>query len=199
MHRTCKAARPVQSIWAMSFRNDKEYLDRYRKDPNCFGGDLLRGNPKGRRPYGHHQALHITMRSTIARGHRSMLMPSHYKRIKQVLRKQAWNFEIRVYRFANSGNHLHFLIRPPRTRKLFAGFIKALSGLIARIVLAAERGKKRGLRFWDKRPFSRIVPWGRPFQICADYVRKNITEILGATEADSIERKLSGWRTKTPP
>jgi len=180
----------------MRHQNNKEYLSRYRKDPNCFGGDLLRGNPKRRRPYHHNQALHVTMRSSIAKGHRSLLKPGHYKRVKLILRRQAWNFGITIFWFANSGNHIHLLIRPPKQRKDFAGFIRALTGLIARVSLSAERSKARGLKFWDKRPFSRIVPWGKPFRACARYVTQNILETLGFEEAAAIEAELKEWRLR---
>jgi len=183
----------------MRYTSNKEYLNRYRRDPNCFGGSLLRGNPKRRRPYTHHEALHLTMRASIAKGPRSMLEPRHYRRVKQILRRQAWNFGITIYWFANSGNHLHLLIRPPRARAHFAGFIKALTGLLARMALAAERGKGRGLKFWDKRPFSRIVPWGKPFRACERYVIKNILEAMGLEEAAVIESELKVWRSNAPP
>jgi REP element-mobilizing transposase RayT len=182
----------------MRHANNKEYLDRYRRDPNCFGGALLRGNPKGRRPYSHAQALHVTMRSSLAKGRRSLLEPGHKQRVKQILRKQAWKFGITVYSFANSGNHLHLLIRPPRKRVQFAGFIRALTGLIARVSTGAERGKARGLKFWDKRPFSRVVAWGKPFQVCRRYVLKNLLEAVDLVETAQIETEVKKWRTEAP-
>jgi REP element-mobilizing transposase RayT len=127
-----------------------------------------------------------------------MLESRHYKRVKLILRKQAWNFGITIYSFANSGNHLHLLIRPPRKREQCAGFIRAITGLLARLVLAAERGKKRGLKFWDKRPFSRIVLWGKPFKACARYVIQNILEATGLDEASLVEAELKVWRTEPP-
>jgi len=178
----------------MRHQSNKEYLNRYRRDPNCFGGDLLRGNPKSRRPYSHSQALHVTMRASIARGKHSMLQGKFYNRVKQILRRQSYNFGITVYWFANSGNHIHLLIRPPRERADFSGFIKAFTGLIARLVLSAERSRARGLRFWNKRPFSRIVAWGKPFRVCARYVQLNILEALGLAEAQELEAELATWR-----
>ncbi|HEY8278737.1 MAG TPA: transposase [Bdellovibrionota bacterium] len=171
-------------------------LEAYRRDKGCFGGDLLRGNPKGRRPFSHHSALHLVVRSTLAKGPRSMLLPRHRKQILAIVRKQARTFEVKVYRYANSGNHLHFLVRPPRTRAQFVGFTKAITGLIARTVTQARRGKKVGLRFWDKRPFSRIIRWGRAFQCCARYVTRNTLEAMGFEEADFIDYELKSWRSK---
>ncbi len=85
---------------------------------------------------------------------------------------------VKVYRFANSGNHLHLVILP-RSRPAFQAFIRAVSGLIARITLKVERGRALGIRFWDARPFTRILAWGRDFRRTSDYLLRNTLEALG--------------------
>jgi hypothetical protein len=110
------------------------------------------------------------------------------------LKRQAERFGVRVYNYANSGNHIHILVRPPRDRAKLAGFLRALSGLIARLTLKAERGCARGIRFWDHRPFSRVVPYGRRFETCWRYVARNTLAAFGFDEADEILRDVSTWR-----
>jgi hypothetical protein len=72
----------------------------------------------------------------------------------------------------------HLLIKL-YTRDSFSKFIKAVSGIIARITLGVERGKSLGLRFWDSRPFSRIVEWSKAYFAAKEYVIRNDLESYG--------------------
>ena len=67
---------------------------------------------------------------------------------------------VKVYRYANSGNHLHLIVSP-RSRQAFRAYLQAISGIIARMTLNVERGKPLGIQFWDARPFTKIVEWGK--------------------------------------
>jgi REP element-mobilizing transposase RayT len=177
--------------------NNNDYLNRYRRNPDCFGGSLLRGNPKGRRPFSQRKALHITMRARVARGRLSMLETKRYTKILTIVSRQAARFGVRVYHFANNGNHLHILVRPPGDRAALANFLRAISGLIARLVLQAEKGAAKRIKFWDRRPFSRIVSWGRAFNACYRYVSRNVLEAVGLDMVSEaivdIQRELERW------
>lgn len=62
---------------------------------------------------------------------------------------------------ANSGNHIHLVIRFP-SPKAQRRFLRAAAGLIARLVLGAKkslRKLKENESFWAGRPFTRIVAW----------------------------------------
>jgi hypothetical protein len=85
---------------------------------------------------------------------------------------------VKVYRFSNSGNHLHFIVLPS-SREAFKTYIKAVTGIIARLTLGAERGSAKGLRFWDAKPYTRILEWGRDFKTACRYVLQNTLEALG--------------------
>ena len=174
--------------------NQAEYLARYRANSQCFGGNLLRGNPKGRRPFSSRSALHIVLRSSLARGRHSLLRGEREFRIKAIVKRQADRFSIQLYRYANSGNHLHLLVKPPQNRSGLAGFLRAISGLIARAVLQAERGSPKGKKFWDKRPFSRIVGWGKAFGHCAQYIARNVFEASNFAGLEDAQREWQEWR-----
>src|SRR5258708_1940379 len=122
-----------------------------------FGGSKQKGNPKTARTVDSKQALHIVMRSALATRERSFLLKA--RRIEDILSKQAARFNVRLYNVANAGNHLHLLLKF-HSRRGLRGFIRASTGLIARLVLDAERGRAwrssilKG--FWGARPFSRI-------------------------------------------
>jgi REP element-mobilizing transposase RayT len=142
-----------------------------------FGGDFLKNShAKEKRPISIKRSMHLVMRSSKAKSELSFLRKD--KRIKEVIATQARAFGVKIYRLANGGNHLHIILLP-RSREAFNGFIRAISGLIARLVLGVERGKAKRLKFWDKRPFTRIVEWGRGFKTVSNYLLQNTLEALG--------------------
>ena len=149
-----------------------------------FGGAYLKkGNPKEKRPVSIKKSMHLVMRSLLAKGPLSLLKED--KRIQQLIRQQGQRFRVKIYRIANGGNHLHLIILP-RSRVAFNAFIRSISGLIARLVLGAQRGdpklgqnkKNENHRFWEKRPFTRIVEWGRDYKRACDYLLQNTLEAL---------------------
>ena len=78
------------------------------------------------------------------------------QRIEKVVRVQTKKFEVELFRYANVGNHLHMLVKASY-RRGFLVFLKAISGIIVRIALGAEREKaklKEASQFWDQRGFS---------------------------------------------
>lgn len=161
-------------------RNNKQLLlDCSFKTKRFFGGSYLKNsNAKTARPISTKEAMHVVMRSSLANGRHSMLQKILAKKIRQTIDTQAKRFQIRIYGFANVGNHLHLLVRAPH-RDLFKGFLRAISGLIARITLGVERGNAKSIKFWDQRPFTRIVSWKRDFIGVKKYVLQNFNEAMG--------------------
>lgn len=144
-----------------------------------FGGALLKGNPKLKRPISIKNASHLVLRSVLAQGPLSFLRKDG--EIQQITKRQAKKFGVKIYRYANGGNHLHMIILP-RSRQAFNSFIRSITGLIARLVLGAERGSAKNLQFWERRPFTRIVEWGRAYKQACDYLLQNTLEALGFIE-----------------
>jgi REP element-mobilizing transposase RayT len=143
-----------------------------------FGGSLLKGNPRDARPLAAKRPIHVVMRSSLACGPLSLLSPVRAKRIEATVRGLAKAKGIRLYRYANAGNHLHLLVLAP-TRPAFKAYLRALTGIVARITLSAQRGSAQGKKFWDARPFTRIVEWGRDFRGVAGYLLRNTLEAIG--------------------
>jgi REP element-mobilizing transposase RayT len=169
----------------------ESYFPGFEKQSSIrHGGDLARGKRKTLRPINTQQALHVTLKSSKARGARSMLHPNHCNSIEKFVRKTAEKWGVRIYRYANVGNHLHLLIKT-RTREAWKRFAKEISGGIAQIVTRAQKGAalprtqdasipesaKRG--FWDGLIFTRIVSFGRDFNGVAEYLIKNLFEAAG--------------------
>lgn len=180
------------------------FLNEYNKPvAKQFGGALLKGNPKEKRPLSLKSPLHLVLKSQRAFGPNSMLAKAHAQKIDHLVRRQAVACGVKIYHFVNVGNHLHLVVRL-QDRRLYRVFIRAVSGLIARQVLGKERGPKlaprdlsldlkmkprmrtkRKVQFWLARPFTRLVAWGADYKGLSHYMRKN------QTQADRSGARLS--------
>jgi len=144
-----------------------------------FGGALLKkSNPKEKRPISTKHTMHIVMRSQHAKGKRSFLAKRNREAVNRIIKHQASKHGLRLYRYENVGNHIHILLRTGH-RKWLIGFLRSVTGLIARHVLGAERGSAQGLQFWEARPFSRVVTWGRDYNSVKRYFDKNRLQAWG--------------------
>jgi hypothetical protein len=165
-----------------------------------FGAHLQTGRRKSARPIDSKRALHVVMRSSQAVGCKSL--KKFERRIGALIDHQATLHGVRVYARANAGNHLHLIIKVAN-RRLCRSFLRSVAGLIARLVTGRERGaaRRRGRygetlaasaarsealnaacdsdSFWDARPFSRVVAWGRDFAGLKNYLHLNRIEALG--------------------
>ena len=158
------------------------------------GGDHTQGKRKSARPIDPKQALHVVMRSSLAKGELSMLRPKHCKHIHGFTHKTAKRLGIKIYRYANVGNHVHLLIKVPN-RMIWQNFLRQLAGGIAVIVTGAKKGmalKKNGSQrgFWDQLTFTRIVSLGRDFKNLCNYMVKNLFEAAGVPMKRLMARGL---------
>jgi REP element-mobilizing transposase RayT len=130
--------------------------------------------------------MHIVLRSSQATGRRSFLHHKNRKHVGGIVIRQAKIASIKIKHYENVGNHLHIVVRVAHRKALFR-FLRAISGLIARAVMGCEKGQPLREAFWDARPFSRIVDWGRrSLQALTEYIRKNRTQALGYTVAGKL-------------
>jgi hypothetical protein len=141
------------------------------------GHDLRKGKRKLQRPFDSNQALHITLRSSRAKGHWSFLRKRNQEQIDNVIKKYASLYAIQIFRSANVGNHLHILLSA-KSKTNFQRFLKTITAMIPRLVTGARKGNPIG-RFWDGLAYSKIVKWGRQFKSTANYVFKNTLEAFG--------------------
>ena len=134
----------------------KNLGQKLKQDSSVFGGSLLKGNARIARPISTQKPVHVVMKSRLAKGEKSFSRMKRAKQIEQVVKKIAYENDIKMQRFANGGDHLHFVLKTP-SRKSFNSFLRAISGLIARISLGAERGKPVDKQFWESKPYSKIL------------------------------------------
>lgn len=157
-----------------------------------------RAGRKGSRPLATKNTMHFVLRSSKAKGIWSMARPNNRKKIDRITRKFAQKYGVRILSLANVGNHLHFHVQ---LTNLFTykAFIRAISGAIAIAVTGQNRWTKVNdgpkLKFWDYRPFSRVIAGGRrAFLAVKDYLQINQLEGFGFKRdvAQIIVREESG-------
>src|SRR5581483_10468319 len=131
------------------------------------GGTHRKGKRKLRRPFDPNRPLHLSLRAPSARGQHSMLKHEHKWRIHQLLMRITAKRQIKLYSFANVGNHLHLLVQA-RTRTDFQAFLREFAGAVAMSVTGAAKG--RPAKFWDGLTWSLVVNWGRHFKNVVRYI-----------------------------
>lgn len=165
--------------------NKKRQLDFFENNHaskpgrNAHGGGLGKGKRKIARPLDRRRPVHLTLKSSHAKGELSLKRKVF--EVETLLRVQARRFQVRIHEFANVGNHLH-LVASFKSRQEFQGFLRAFSGLAARLVTGARRGKPFGKRFWDELVFSRVLFGRQSFVSAIKYVGRNIIESRFGTQ-----------------
>jgi len=147
------------------------------------GGDVRRGQRKLDRPVSTRRPMHLVLASHRARGPWSLR--KHDRAVREVLRRMARRFDVRIYDFANVGSHLHLVLRA-RRREGFQGFLRSFAGIVARRITGARRARPSG-PFFDGLAWSRVVTWGRDYWGLRHYVFRN--QIEGA-EGPRIRQAL---------
>jgi REP element-mobilizing transposase RayT len=162
-----KTKSPKQlDIFASSFQHSM------RKE---HGGGKASDN-KRRRPISKKNSMHVVLKAR--KGFKSFRETIHLRKIESTLIKQARHFQIQLQAHSINSNHLHLMIKI-KSRSQFKNFLRALAGIIARIVLQAEKGRARKIKLWEARPFTRIVEWGKARAILIKYIWQNKAEAVG--------------------
>jgi len=145
-----------------------------------FGGRYLKNyNPNCQRPMDSKKALHLVLKSSQAVGDKSFKSEKFEAKIWDIIKHHAEKTGIKIHEYANGGNHLHLLLHA-KNRDDYTAFIKTITGLIARTVGKSERGKPLKKRFWDARPFSRVVSFAKKeFKAIKTYLLRNTLEAIG--------------------
>ncbi len=184
-------------------RSKQQAFDqRFTTDERAFGGTLLKDKAnRGARPIAVKKPMHMVLRSTQAVGKQSFLSPRKVKRVEAIIRKFALKNGVKIYQIGNAGNHLHILLQVGN-RYLWNGFIRGLTSALAYAVTATEKGnstnetaakvsKHPAKRFWDFRPFTRVVEWGRDFLLQKDYAMLNTLEGMGILPPRHTRNKVN--------
>jgi REP element-mobilizing transposase RayT len=163
--------------------------------PSAYGGTLLKTR-KGRangRPLAVKHSMHLVLRSSKATGAWSFRRASNRKRIEAILAKFGGRYAVKILSMANVGNHLHLQIQLT-SRFTFKPFIRAVTAAIAMAITGRNRwtaGKTARIKFWDYRPYTRVVIGFKALLGLRDYIRINELEGFGYRrgEAEFLVRR----------
>lgn len=150
---------------------------RFKKMLSYGGTFRKKAKNRGARPLSTKDSIHLVLRSTKATGTQSFRHHSKQARVHRLIQSHCRKFGISLQQFANAGNHLHLLIRLPK-RHVYPRFIRGLTGALALAQTGASKIAKLKTRFWDFRPFTRVVQSRRGYQVARDYVLLNQLEAL---------------------
>jgi len=169
-----------------------------KKDPHAYGGVLQRTRA-GRarpRPLTTSGTIHLVLRSSKARGAWSFRAANNERKIKEITERFAHKHGIRIHSLANVSNHLHLHVGLSN-KDSYRPFIRALTAAIAMAITGASRWKplKKSAKdkFWDYRPFTRLVHGLKAFLRVNDYVDVNELEGMGYFRREA--REIIAWRT----
>jgi hypothetical protein len=168
-------------------------LEKYRRhNPTAHGGVFhrTRWGRSRRRNISPTQTMNLTLRSTQARGPWSFLHPKNARAVNVLTRKFSARFAVRVLRLSNVGNHLHYHVLFPE-KKAYIKFIRALTAALAVAITGCTRWtQKLKKKFWDLRPFTRILHTTREIDAYDSYLD------LNDLEAEGFPRKAARWLLK---
>lgn len=167
-----------------------------------FGGTLMktRKGRLGARPLSTRETMHLVLRSSKATGAWSFWQAENARKIRKIVEKFSHRYGIKVFKLANVGNHLHFHIKLTN-RHTYKPFIRALTAAIAMAVTGASRWrplrKQAKDRFWDYRPFTRVIQSYKALITLKDYILINELEGAGVNRINArlmIAYERDRWR-----
>jgi REP element-mobilizing transposase RayT len=202
-------------LLSLTFMKKQRKIFILPKNCKFFGGETLIGNRKSQRPICGRQALHVVIRSQWAFKKTAFTHKENIRVIEDLILDLAQKYKIRIYRFAIVSNHIHIILKTSR-RWRYRCHICVLTGQVAQHVmrfqsfenfkkrLAGEgyrqkRGQHHEQQFWEFRPFSRIIEWGRDFKRCMKYTLRNTLESMGIIPYKERQDHYHEWRVKFVP
>jgi putative transposase len=178
----------------IKIQNNKQ-LQFLKKQPLAYGGELLktRKGREGGRTLDTKNSMHLVLRSSKAVGDFSFSKEINKRKVANLFRKFGIKYGVKLQSVAYAGNHIHCQIRLS-SRHAYKPFIRALTSAIAMAITSCNRWTKKTkdkLKFWDYRPFTRVVKGYRALLTLKDYLQINRLEGYGYNRSQA--RFLIEW------
>lgn len=157
-------------------------LKLLKNDRTEYGGDLLKTR-KGRsrpRPIDTENTMHLVLRSSKAVGDWSFTKKRNKAKVQEIIDRFSKKYVVRILLVAIVGNHIHLQIKLAN-RFTFKPFIRAITSAIAMAITGASRWNPLKIKFWDCRPYTRIVIGYGAVLALKNYIQINQLEGLGHT------------------
>ncbi len=139
----------------------------------------MSGRRKVFRPLDQKRKLHLILKSSHARGSKSFI--TNKLEVRRIIEAKAAKYGIVIHGLEIMRDHIHLFVSF-KSRELIQNFMKVATGLIARFITKARKGKPFGKRFWDGLAFTRIVKGQRDERNLKNYLAKNGIEREDGTE-----------------
>jgi len=151
----------------------------FKKSKLEYGGELFktRKGRSGPRPLDTKNTMHLVLRSSKAKGEWSFREPKNYKKIKALIEKFSTKHAIKIHSYAINYNHIHFHFKLIN-RYTYKKFIRALTAAIMMAVTKCSRWNKIKEKFWNLRPFTRVVVGFKVFLNIKKYIEINQLEAI---------------------
>jgi REP element-mobilizing transposase RayT len=132
--------------------------------------------------------MHLVLRSSKATGEWSFRRAKNRRKIETLLTKFSRRFAVGVLSMANVGNHLHLHVQLTN-RFTYKPFIRALTASIAMAITGRNKWTRQRLgrvKFWDYRPYTRVIVGLRALLGLRDYIRINTLEGYGYSRHEAV-------------
>jgi hypothetical protein len=155
----------------------QQLLTKHKK---AYGGTLLntRKGRKSGRPLSTRSTMHLVLKSSKAKGAWSFTRFDNDYKIREIVERFSEKYGVKILSLANVGNHLHFHMKLSN-RFTYRAFIRAVTSAITMAITGASRFKPLQEKFWDYRPFTRIIESFKDFLGVEDYLEVNSLESIG--------------------
>ncbi len=153
-----KSRRPKKRKTRVQKHGQQKFVGVGFSNQSFFGGSLTTKRAhRTARPLSTKYPIHVILRSSQAQGVKSFWHKGNKEFIKQALKKYSKRWSIEVLSCANVGNHIHLLIKLSH-RYSYEKFIKSLTGAISlRLTKWNKNRGERGEKFWDFKPYTRLI------------------------------------------
>jgi REP element-mobilizing transposase RayT len=168
----------------------KQYSFNFLDKPKLeFGGSLLTGKRKEKRPISLKKPMHFVLKSQNAQNRLSFV--SHQRQIQKLIKDISLRYRIKVYDFAINFNHIHLVVQLPHS-ETYKKWIRHLTSAIVDYLSRTIKAKLRN--FFTLRPYSRIITCWRQFKNVMNYQILNQLEIVGLRPHKNSNKKLRRGR-----
>jgi len=168
-----------------------------KKTANEYGGDLLKTRKarQGPRPVCARDTMHFVLRSTLAKGIWSFRVPKNFQKVEKILKTFSVRHGVRLFSYAVHFNHLH-LHAQVSSIKGYKRFIRAVTAAIAMAITGMSRWNPLDIKFWDRRPFSRIARGPLEEATLHEYVLINKYEAEGFSRNEARRKMYRDRKTR---
>ncbi|MBS1971979.1 MAG: transposase [Bdellovibrionales bacterium] len=162
------------------------------------GGVDSKGRRKEYRPLSEKKWIHLTLKSSKAKGPWSFLTPKNQQIIREILKSKSKKWGVQIAEVVNVGNHLHIKLKF-KYREGFQNFLRSVTALIARKITNARRGHAAG-KFWQGLAFTRVIKTHiEELQLRGYFKANRLQAAKGQKAREEYLQKFNEWVSRMRP